>query len=269
VPGGDAGRHRDPRIATGPGVPGGYAPSARVVFGLVVIALGVLFTLDNLGLVSAGRALSWWPAVLVLFGVMRLTGTYRTRNVVLGTILTLAGGLLLLHEAGVIAFQPWDFWPAVLVVIGGSIVIRALRRAHGGDAGPGPAGGIVHASGGGAGAPAGPGDAASTLSTIAVWAGIERKVTSVTFRGGDVTAIMGGAEIDLRPARMEGGHAVLDVTVLWGGVDLYVPADWRVSVEALPLLAGIEDSTQAPAGEARGHLVVRGVVLMGGLEVKN
>jgi len=102
-----------------------------------------------------------------------------------------------------------------------------------------------------------------------VWAGIERKVSSLDFRGGDVTAIMGGAEIDLRPARMPAGRAVVDVTVMWGGVDLYVPEDWQVTVEALPLMAGIEDGTRAPAGEVRGHLVVRGVVLMGGVEIKN
>jgi hypothetical protein len=42
-----------------------------------------------------------------------------------------------------------------------------------------------------------------------------------------------------------------------------------VTVEALPLMAGIEDATRAPAGETRGHLVVKGLVLMGGVEIKN
>jgi hypothetical protein len=80
---------------------------------------------------------------------------------------------------------------------------------------------------------------------------------------------MGGADIDLRQAKMPAGRAVIDVTVMWGGVDLYVPGDWTVTVEALPLMAGIEDATRAPAGEVRGNLVVKGVVLMGGVEIKN
>lgn len=224
----------------------------RILFGLVVIALGVLFTLDNLGMLDAGEILRWWPVVLVAFGLCRLTGTGCRRNPLLGAIFTFAGALLLAHEFDLVHFDPWDFWPVVLVLVGGSMVARALDRARA------------------AAAPGTPGsDTTSTFSTFSMWSGIERKVVSPDFRGGDVTAIMGGVEIDLRSAKMPAGQAIIDVTVMWGGVDLFVPEDWTVTVEALPLMAGIEDDTRAPAGEIRGNLVVKGVVLMGGVEIKN
>lgn len=253
VVGVDAGRDRGPHVTLGVGVPPRrYTPGGRIVFGLVLVALGLLFTLDNLGLVPADQILRWWPVLLVAYGVARLTGACCRQDTVLGIIFAAAGALILLHVLGVLHFDPWDFWPVVLIVIGGSMLSGALRRARERNA------------------PAGANEVAGeTVSTFAFWSGIERKVTSPAFRGGDVTAIMGGADIDLRPARMPDGSAVLDVTVLWGGVDLYVPPDWKVTVEAMPLLAGIEDASHAPAGEVRGHLVVRGVVLMGGLEVKN
>ncbi len=248
----DAGRDAGPHRAVGIGVPrGGSTPGGRIVFGLVLVGLGVLFTLDNLGLVKAGEVLRWWPVLLVAYGLGRLTGTCCKQDTVLGIIFAGAGVLILLHAVGFLHLDPWDFWPIVLIVIGGSMLNGAVRRARGREQ---PGGGAE--------------DASAVVSTVAVWSGIERKVVSPVFRGGDVVAIMGGAEIDLRPARMESGSAVVDVTVIWGGVDLYVPPDWKVSVEAVPLLGGIEDSTHPPAGEARGHLVVRGVVLMGGLEVK-
>jgi hypothetical protein len=237
---------------------GGYPLGARLAFGLLVMGLGVLFTLDNLDLVRAGDVLRWWPALVLGYGLMRLTGAGGHRNVVGGALFTAAGTLLMLRAAGALDFEPWDFWPVILVLVGLSMVSRAFQRAHPPDGAP--------AAGGD---PAAGSDPAAAFHTIAFWAGIERKVTSREFRGGDVTAVMGGAEIDLRGARMQGDHAVVDVTALWGGVELFVPADWRVSIEALPLLAGIEDSSHPPAGEVRGHLVVRGVVLMGGLEVKN
>ena len=209
----------------------------RIVFGLVVIALGVLFTLDNLGVIDAGEILRWWPALLLGYGLVRLTGTCCRRSLTAGVFFTLLGALLLLREFGVVRLDPWDFWPVLLIAFGGSMLTGALRRARGADA--------PVASGA---------DSGSTFSQFVVWSGIERKVTAQDFRGGDVTAIMGGAEIDLRPAKMPGGRAVVDVTVMWGGVELYVPADWQVTVEALPLMAGIEDATRAPAGEVRGHL---------------
>ena len=224
----------------------------RIILGLVVIALGVLFTLDNLGVISAGELLRWWPALLLVYGLARLTGTAGRRNLTAGVFFTLLGALLLLRELGVIGLDPWDFWPVLLIAFGGSMLTGALRRTRGADA------------------PVATGtDSESTFSQFVVWSGIERKVSTQDFRGGDVTAIMGGAEIDLRPAKMPGGRAVVDVTVMWGGVELYVPGDWQVTVEALPLMAGIEDATRAPAGEVRGHLVLRGVVLMGGVEIKN
>jgi hypothetical protein len=242
----------DDRPAADPLVVRHRVGPGRLLFGLAVIALGVLFTLENLGLVRAGEVLRWWPTLVLVYGLVRLTGYGRRRSLTIGFLFTILGGLLLLHEFDLVRFDPWDLWPVVLIVLGGSMVAGTLRRARGADA-PAAAGA----------------DPASTLSTFVIWSGIERKVSSPDFRGGDVTAIMGGAEIDLRPARMTGGSAVVDLTVLWGGVELFVPADWRVTVEALPLLAGIEDSTRAPAGEARGHLVLKGLVLMGGVEIKN
>jgi predicted membrane protein len=241
--------------------------TGRLVFGFVVIALGVLFTLDNLGMLEAGEILRWWPAALLAYGLTRLTGLSGRQSMVPGVIFTLAGALLLLHEFGFVHVDPWDLWPVVLVVVGGSMVAGAMRRTRGADASM-TIGTLRHA--GGADAPAEPGATTdSTFSTFVMWSGVERKVVSPDFRGGDVTAIMGGAEIDLRQAKMPGGRTVIDLTVLWGGVDLYVPGDWTVTVEALPLMAGIEDATRAPAGEIRGNLVVKGVVLMGGVEIKN
>ena len=99
--------------------------------------------------------------------------------------------------------------------------------------------------------------------------GTERKIVSQEFTGGDVTAIMGGHDIDLRSAKAANGTCVIDLLVWWGGVDFLVPDDWKVSAEGLAIMGAIEDSTRAPSGEARGHLILRGLVVMGGVEVKN
>ena len=76
-------------------------------------------------------------------------------------------------------------------------------------------------------------------------------------------------EIDLRPARMAGPSAVIDLFVIMGGVDMRVPEDWTVSCEAVPIMGGVEDRTRPPAGEPKGRLILRGFIMMGGVEVKN
>jgi len=238
--------------------------TGRLIFGVVVIVLGVLFTLDSVGLLQAGEVLRWWPIVPILYGVARLTGFCCRQNTVVGAIFTIAGALFLLHDFDVVSLDPWSlFWPLVLLAVGATMVRGSLRRSRPGA----PAGGLAVDR---SGAPAaGPAAADATFNTFVMWSGLERKVTSQAFRGGDVTAIMGGAEIDLRNSKPEGGEAVIEVLVLWGGVDLFVPADWKVTVDAIPFMGGIEDGTRAPAGEVRGHLIIKGLVLMGGVEIKN
>ncbi len=251
--------------------------NGRLVFGVVVIVLGVLFTLDSVGLLEAGRFLRWWPLVPILYGVARLTGFCCRQNTLAGAIFAIAGTLFLLHDFDVISLDPWSlFWPMVLLAIGFSMVRGSMRRqrlrASGGSPGagvPGGPGGAFASALGIDSAGSGAGAADATLNTFVMWSGLERKVSSQEFRGGDVTAVMGGAEIDLRHARLAGGEAVIEVLVLWGGVDLFVPADWKVTVEAMPFMGGIEDSTRLAAGDARGHLIVKGLVMMGGVEVKN
>jgi predicted membrane protein len=222
--------------------------TGRLVVGVIVIALGVLFTLDNLDLVDSRNVLRWWPAALVAYGVMRLTGFCCRRHLAAGLLFTVIGGWLLLEHFDLVSRSLWDLWPVMLVLVGGSMVAGSLRRARGLTPGEPPT---------------------DVLSAFALWSGSDRRVVTEDFRGGDVTAIMGGHDIDLRPARISGGSAVIDLLVVMGGVDLIVPEDWRVSVEGLALMGAIEDHTRPPVGEPRGTVVLKGLVFMGGVEVKN
>jgi hypothetical protein len=223
--------------------------TGRLVVGLLVIGLGVIFLLDQLHLAEARRFLRFAPVVPLLFGVLLLTGIGYRRHLAGGALITFLSGWFLLRNLGLITLNPWELWPVVLVFLGGWLVVAALR-------GPVSAASLE--------------EGASTLQAFALWSGSGRKIVSEDFRGGEVTAIMGGHEIDLRPAKIaSGGTAVIDLFVWWGGVELRVPRDWKVTNEALALLGGVEDSTEMPEGEVRGHLVLKGPIIMGGVEVKN
>jgi predicted membrane protein len=97
---------------------------------------------------------------------------------------------------------------------------------------------------------------------------VVRKMNSSQFKGGEVTAFMGGVELDLRGAHAASETIVIDVLAWWGGVELWVPPDWKVTSEVVPIMAGYEDKSK-PQGDAKVHLIVRGLVVMGGIEVGN
>jgi hypothetical protein len=80
---------------------------------------------------------------------------------------------------------------------------------------------------------------------------------------------MGGVVIDLRSAKLAEDRASIDVFAMWGGIDLVVPEGWRVVSEVTPIMGGFEDNTAPPAETNAPTLVVRGLAIMGGVEVKH
>jgi hypothetical protein len=74
--------------------------------------------------------------------------------------------------------------------------------------------------------------------------------------------------VDLRNAAIN-GDAVIDVFAMWGGIEIRVPESWTVVGRVTPLMGGFEDHTRAPQAATTHRLTVRGMVIMGGVEIKN
>lgn len=233
--------------------------SLRLVFGLLLLAAGAIFLADNLGLVDGDPLLRrLWPAAFAAIGVAVLLDPSAGRGRWWGAVWLLAGAWIWADQEGWVEVDFWDlFFPAALLVVGGSLVWRAF------------------------GSPGRPTRAAtaepdSYVRAFAVMAGNERRSVSSALRGADLTAFMGGVTLDLTQARLEGGEAVVDAIAFWGGIEIRVPQDWIVVSRVIPLMGGFEDKTRppAPAGEravptVAPRLIVRGVAIMGGIEVKN
>jgi predicted membrane protein len=218
----------------------------HLVFGLIITAVGVLLTLDNLGILDAGRSLRFWPAALILVGILKLTHARGGGGALGGSIITAAGVWLLLEETALVRVSVRDLWPMLLVCFGAYLVWQgATGRRH-----------------------RGPADERDTVSALAVLGGFSRGSNSRRFRGGDLTVFMGGCEIDLRQAAIN-GEATIDVFAMWGGIELRVPEDWTVISRVNAVLGGVEDKTRPPLGLSTHRLTIRGVVVMGGIEIKH
>jgi len=219
----------------------------HLMFGLMIILLGVVFTLDNLDIADARTYLQYWPAGLIAIGVAKVLEARTGQGSSLGGLFFIGvGSWMLLDTLDIINVSLRDFWPLLLVMVGGMIVWQALRGRHH------PAAGFND----------------ETVNAIAVLGGVNRGSNSTAFRGGELTALMGGCEIDLRQASIN-GEAVIDVFAMWGGIEIRVPESWTVIGRVTPLMGGFDDTTRPPAGVTAHKLIIRGVVLMGGVEVKN
>jgi len=233
----------------------GITFGARFVMGLAVVALGVFFLLDNMGYVDVRDVWRYWPLVFVVIGLGKLPSARTTPERTGALVWIVAGLLVLANTLDWLEFDFWELWPIVLVLIGIRMIWGTVRRSNA------PA-----VTGAGAATAA---DANSYFKGFAFMSGWERRIVSPQFRGGEATAVMGGGEIDLREAKIGASPAVIDIFAMWGGIDIRVPGDWMVSNEVQALLGGIEDARKERGTDPGKQLIVKGLVIMGGVEIKN
>jgi len=222
--------------------------SHRVWLGGILVVLGFLFLLDSLNILGFGDFIStWWPLILIIFGLNRLASR---GSVVLGTVVLLLGIIFQFIELGVFPDNVFKYiWPLALILLGLWLVSRAVgfRKS------------------------ASPGESLDRLNLFALWGGIKKKINSPQFSGGEITALMGGIELNFLEAKLSPGQNELKVTALLGGVGLTVPENWNVVISGTPILGGIEDRTRKTAEPSTpaGTLRINCFTLMGGIEIKN
>lgn len=228
------------------------AVTPHLVLGLAALVAGILLLAGNLGFTAATSLLRYWPAALVVIGVAKLVRAGSAGGAVAGSAWLGAGTWLLASNMGVMRVTLWDaartYWPLLLVVLGLSMVRQTLRRGRDGGT---------------------PLDTRSDLHVVAILGGNKGASGSQSFRGGELTALLGGVNLDLRETRMQDGRAVLDVFTMWGGLELRVPEGWIVENRMVVALGGYEDRTRPVGSPDAPRLVLRGTTVMGGVEVRN
>ncbi|MBN8706814.1 MAG: hypothetical protein J0L62_13140 [Bacteroidetes bacterium] len=229
----------------------------RTGFALLLIAIGLFILLDKLEVYDFGDLVStWWPLILIYIGSHQLITRGNNRST--GSYILIAVGLFFLfHTLDLFDYdliQTW--WPALLVLVGIWILIDAFSRKNITANTPDS---ITPVEGN-----------EDMLNSSTFLSGSNIRSMSQNFTGGKITVVLGGAEIDLRQAKLVTG-ATIDIMVLLGGCELYVPYEWDIDIQAQAFLGGIEDkrlrnqvSSETPAPILR----ITGTAVLGGIEIK-
>lgn len=256
---------------------GGSNPAGGLIIGLGVIAVGVLFLLRNVGILYFDDIWQFWPVILIVVGLSKLSNTHSASSVTSGLIIGGIGTVFLLRNLGYIYGNIWEYiWPGVLIAVGLMILVRHLEwRDPNLNPGPPPPGGAPGP--GGNPFPPGSGFTAATsganyLHAECIFSGTRQKLETQDFLGGKVTAIFGGAEIDLRSAGTKREEISIRAEAVFGGIELWVPSHWHTIVRGTGVFGGFEDKTfpAAPGSSPNPpRLLVTGAAVFGGVVVKN
>jgi predicted membrane protein len=216
---------------------------SRSTLGLALIVIGLILTLDSAGILRTGGLGRWWPLLLIGVGLVKMRQPLGDGQRAAGMALLLFGGFFQLMS--VLAFG--SSWPLLMVALGVFLLWQGVEGAR-----P-PAGVMVSGS--------------PYLSDIALIGYLKRSHHTTDFRGGSVTAVMGGVELDLRKAVLESGTATIDVVAFWGGIELKVPVGWTVDARVVPLMGAFENKVDPFSGSGPARLVVRGHAIMGAVVI--
>lgn len=241
----------------------------RLLGGIGLMLFGVVMLIDRAGLMDAGRVLRFWPLVLVAIGVQQLAvgrrhGDDTSAPGLAGLVWIAVGGVFLLNSLGITRASVFElFWPMVLIGVGIRLLTRTGRGFRFRDR-------LTAAP---------EGESRDTGPAVAVLSGVRRVSPPDAFKGLDVTLFMGGAQLDYRPAILApGAEAVIDIMAIMGGCELFVPPHWVVSAPATTILGGIDDQRVGQPSPIIDHtanpgppprLVIRGLVLMGGITIRS
>ena len=185
-----------------------------------------------------------------------------TGKVWAGLIIVIVGALLFLDNVG-IDLPSWIFyWSNILIVVGiftgvkhnfkngsGIILIpetdpnpKAEKRANEQD----------------------------YLDSVNVFGGSNQIVYSKNFKGGEITAIFGGCDVNLTQADFE-GQVVIDVTAIFGGTKIIVPQGWIIKSEVTAVFGGLDDKRGImPMADGQNKLlIIKGVALFGGVDIRS
>ncbi|HSY60776.1 MAG TPA: DUF5668 domain-containing protein [Cytophaga sp.] len=225
----------------------------RIWAGTLLLLTGVFYLLYNFNALPfpVPAYVFSWQMVVILIGIYVLY-----KSITKGLIIIAVGTYFILPLTDFV--QPIDIekmWPVLIILLGIIVLFGSgFKKNH-------------------------KKKPMSTTHTIneelfeitAIMSGNTRQISSYDFKGGTITAVMGGVELDLTNCYLSKEGCVIDLSVVMGGVSLKISREWNIQSEITPIMSGIEDEDQYSNNvhiDPAATIILRGSVVMGGIEIK-
>lgn len=230
-----------------------------IALGFILLTAGMLILSTNFNLLpwSVHQLIFNWRTLLIAIGVVLI---FRGGKQVPGLVLIGIGSFFHLQGFLGIDFSVRELLlPALFIFLGVAILFKRHRPVQTK---------VCHHHLFDCKAPSGD----DYIEEIAIFGGGERQIVSRSFCGGKVIAVFGGSTLSFIQSVLAPGPQTLDLLMLFGGTKLIVPSDWRVRIEVISIFGGFSDkrlNIQPSANAEAGELVIKGIALFGGGEIKS
>lgn len=232
----------------------------KVVLGLIIVIAGILLLADNIGVLSHGIKTIFfnWPMLLIVIGLLNL---FRRNHYFGGLVLILVGIFFMVPDVFDVQFNFVALlWPVLLIVVGILIIFRRSLGLH-----------HHHYRVRGNYQYNSSDFNQDYIDEVVIFGGGKKNIVDQNFKGGRITCIFGGTELDFTNARLAEGTNVIDLVCLFGGASLVVPPDWHVRTEVVSILGGFADKRiKMPEGNTKDReIIIKGIAIFGGGDIKS
>jgi predicted membrane protein len=240
---------------------------SSIFFGLLLTLIGVLLLASNMGWVDPSlRAVVFsWQIIFVIFTIISLIN----RNYFSTLVFSALSIFFFLPKIATVYPDalPWvdsdftrNFWPIVIIFIGISVIFNIfskkrkfvflLKKDKGFNFN------TVEGTDG-------------VYNRSVIFSGAEDVFLEPVFRGGKIEVVFGGVSLDLRRTTLPEGDTHLNISAVFGGVELYLPDDWIVTHNIEAIFGGVDKkrSRTIEVDNSR-RLIITGEVIFGGCDIR-
>lgn len=231
----------------------------RIMGGFIIVGVGLVFLFKQLGYYIPEWVFTWEMVLITLGVYIGAKHLFRHRS---WLIMVLIGSIFIIDDIIPGAVISDYLWPILIICVGLFVILIPRRRfgpqckrkkkweKH-----------YEHFE-----------QSALTedrIDSVSVFGGVKKNIISKDFKGGGIVCVFGGAEINLSQSDIN-GKIELEITQVFGGTKLIIPAHWQVQSDIAVVFSGIDDKRSMEKDtDPNKILVLKGTSVFAGIEIKN
>lgn len=219
----------------------------NALWGIVLLIIGCGYAGEALDLWDFNIFFEgWWTLFIIVPCIIDML----QKRVNTGNLAGIIIGVILLLKAQDILpdIFSWSFiFPALIAFVGLVVIFRSFFPRKGEPK-------MTHCTG-------------DIKNIAAIFGGQDARPTNEVFNGSEISAIFGGVELDLRQAIIN-QDVVINITTVFGGVDIFVPANTNIKVNSVPIFGGVSNKAITNANMNCPTIYINATCIFGGVEVK-
>lgn len=236
----------------------------KIAGGILVITAGILLLARESGADIPNWIFSWKTLLIALGFFIGIKHGFRHIG---WLVLMLIGGSFLIEDLIPGLHFKAFIWPVLLILLGFAIIFKPRRKwherhyykwkkwqkHHGHDEWCYPR----------------QSSAEDNIEIVTIFGSVKKNIVSKELKGGEVTTVFGGTELNLTQADFE-GKITLEVNQVFGGTRLIIPSHWQIHSEMVTVFGGVEDkrpTVKDLSVTSDKILVLKGNAVMGGIEI--